>query len=202
MDMILLNFVNKKIKSSKMSKIIETHDNVNLSIDAIIEGTEKTIRIGAGTEIEPGVVLSTKHGGTITLGKNCVIRRGAMLLTYVGNIVLGDYCGINLYTILYGHGGLLIGDYVQLAAHCVVIPANHGYDSLDIPIWKQPLSKKGITVEFDVWIGANVSILDGVKIGKGAVVGAGSVITKDVLPFTINAGNPSKMLKSRLDRTP
>jgi acetyltransferase-like isoleucine patch superfamily enzyme len=198
----LLNFINQKLKSTRISKIIESWDNINVSKDAIIEGNEKTIKIGSGTEIEAGVVLSSKYGGTITIGKNCIIRKGAMLLTYGGNIILGNYCGVNIYTILYGHGGLLVGDYVQFAAHCVAIPANHEFSSLDIPIWKQPLSKKGIIIENDVWVGANVSILDGVKIGKGAVIGAGSVITKDILSFTINAGNPSKILKSRLDETP
>ena len=93
---------------------------------AVIEGDKGTIQIGYGTEIEPGTVLSTRYGGSITIGKECIIRRGAMILSYGGNIILGDHCGVNIYSILYGHGGLIVGDYVQFATHCVVIPANHG----------------------------------------------------------------------------
>jgi acetyltransferase-like isoleucine patch superfamily enzyme len=196
----LFNTILTKMGSFFISKANKTWDNVKISKDAVIEGKKGTINIGIGTEIEAGTILSSKYGGSITIGKNCFIRRGAMLLTYGGNIVLGDYCGVNIYSVLYGHGGLLVGDYVQFAAHCVVIPANHGFDSLDMPIWKQPLSKKGISIENDVWVGANVSILDGVQIGQGAVIGAGSVVTKNISPYSVNIGNPAKTIKFRADR--
>jgi len=177
----------------------DSFKNITISRSAVLEDKYGTINIGEGSEIEDGVILSTKHGGSITVGKNCIIRRGAMLLTYGGNIALGDYCGVNIYSILYGHGGLVIGDYVQIAAHSVVIPANHGFSSLDIPIWKQPLSKKGIQIENDVWVGANVTILDGVKIGRGAVIGAGSVVTKSIMSFAVVTGNPAEVIKIRTD---
>ena len=165
--------------------------------EAIIEGDPAQISLGPGTVIEPGAVLSTRYGGSIKLGQECVLRRGATIMTYGGDITLGNHSGINPYSILYGHGGLKIGDYVRFAAHCVVIPANHGFESLDIPIWQQPLSKKGIEIGNDVWIGANVCILDGVKIGNGAVIGASSVVSKDIDPYTINVGNPIQCIKSR-----
>jgi len=175
------------------------YPNVTISKGAVIEGSKGTITIGAGTELESGSVLSTKYGGSITIGENCYIRRGAIIMSYGGNILLGNYCGVNNYTILYGHGGLLVGDYVQFAAHCVVIPANHGICSLDIPIWKQPLTKKGISIENDVWIGAHSSILDGVHIGRGAVIGSGSVVTKNIASFSVNVGNPATQIRSRIN---
>ncbi|MCK7515996.1 MAG: acyltransferase [Desulfobacterales bacterium] len=77
---------------------------------------------------------------------------------------------IQYYT---GDGGLTIGNNVRIAAHTVIIPANHVFDDVNIPIRKQGLSKKGIVIEDDVWIGSGVKILDGVVIGKGCVIGAG-----------------------------
>jgi len=195
--MILLTSILNRLQSIRMLKKNNLWKNEKISRGAIIEGDTSNIIIGEGTEIESNAVLSTRYGGTIVIGKNCMIRRGAMLLSYGGNILLGDYCGVNVYTILYGHGGLTVGDYVQFAAHCVIIPANHGFNSLDAPIWKQPLSKKGILIENDVWVGANVSILDGVHIGHGAVIGAGSVVTDNIQPLTVNIGIPTKIIKIR-----
>lgn len=63
----------------------------------------------------------------------------------------------------------------------------------------QGISKKGIEIDEDVWTGAGVRVLDGVHIGRGAVVGAGSVVTKDIPPFTVNVGNPAKTIRRRGD---
>lgn len=165
--------------------------------EVIIEGDKRSLSLGKGTIIEPGVRLSTKHGGQINIGENCVVRRGAILSAHGGDITIGDHCGVNPYTILYGHGGLSVGNYVWFAAHCVVIPASHTYGRLDLPIYEQPLTKRGIVIEDDVWIGANVTILDGVSIGRGAVIGAGAVVTREVVPFSINVGVPARMIGLR-----
>jgi len=165
---------------------------------AIIEGDPKRITIGAGTIIMAGAILSVKYGGSIVLGEKCIIWRGAMLDTWGGNIVLGDNCGVNPYTILYGHGGLTIGNDVMIAAHSVVIPANHGMCA-GASMREQAMTKKGIIIGDDVWIGANVTVLDGVRIGDGAVIGAGSVVTRDVMPYSVNVGSPAKMIRMRKD---
>lgn len=175
------------------------HTNVGWEKGVIVEGDTSLISLGEGTVIEPGAVLSTKHGGSISLGRECVVSRGAMIMTYGGDITIGDNSGVGPYTILYGHGGLKIGNYVRFAAHSVVIPANHRFDALDQPIYKQPLSKKGIIIGNDVWVGANVCVLDGVRIGDGVVIGAGSVVTKDITPFNIVSGNSAHTVKSRKD---
>jgi acetyltransferase-like isoleucine patch superfamily enzyme len=163
----------------------------------IIEGNPRNIVIGKDTTIEPGVVLSTKYGGRISLGHSCCIRRNGMIMTHGGDISLGNYCSVNPFTILYGHGGLKVGNYVRFAANSVVIPGNHTFARTDIPIHSQPLKKKGIKIGNDVWIGAGACILDGVLIGDGVVVGAGSVVTKDLESFSVNVGIPASKLKMR-----
>jgi len=122
-----------------------------------------------------------------------------MLLTYGGYIEIGDYCNINPFAILYGHGGLKIGNNVLIAAHTVIIPANHTFNDKNQLIRSQGDTKKGIIIEDDVWIGSGCQILDGITIGKGAIIGAGSVVTKDVEPYSVVAGVPSKLIKRRGD---
>ena len=72
-----------------------------------------------------------------------------MILSYGGHIEIGDQTSVNPYTVLYGHGGLVIGRKVRIAAHCVVIPANHGI-ALGAAITDQPETKLGITIGDDV----------------------------------------------------
>ncbi len=155
------------------------------------------IRFGAGCKISLKASIKTNLGGTILIGKNCEISEYALFKTYGGEIVIGDDCSINPFCVIYGHGKLRIGNKVRIAAHTVIIPANHSFEDLEIPIMDQAESRKGITIEDDVWIGTGVRILDGVHIGKGAVVAAGSVVTKAVPDYAVVGGVPAKIIKTR-----
>jgi acetyltransferase-like isoleucine patch superfamily enzyme len=99
-------------------------------------------------------------------------------------------------------GGLRIGNDVRIAAHCVVIPANHIYEDPDRPICRQGLTKSGIVIGDDVWIGTNVTILDGTNIGKGAVIAAGAVVRGNLDPMTVYAGVPAHCIKTRKRSVP
>jgi acetyltransferase-like isoleucine patch superfamily enzyme len=120
-----------------------------------------------------------------------------MILPSRGSVHIGSQSTLNPYSILYGHGGLDIGDGVRIAAHTVVIPANHKFRSRQSPIWKQGLSKEGVQIKDDVWIGANCTILDGVTIGEGSIVAAGAVVTNSVPSYTVVAGVPAEQIASR-----
>ena len=120
-----------------------------------------------------------------------------MLLSYGGKIELGNDVTVNPYSILYGHGGLKIGNGVRIAAHCVLIPSNHNFSDSEMPIFEQGETSKGIVIGNDVWLGAGVRVLDGVQIADGCVVAAGAVLTKSTEAFGIYAGVPAKKISSR-----
>jgi acetyltransferase-like isoleucine patch superfamily enzyme len=148
-----------------------------------------------------GAVLNREHGGAISIGSGTVIHRGAMLLPYGGFIRLGKRCSINPYSVLYGHGGLTIGDHVRIAAHCVIVPANHGIALDGGLIADQPLTKRGVRIGNDVWLGAGVRVLDGAVIGEGCVVAAGAVVRGELEAYGIYAGVPARLVRMRTPTT-
>lgn len=152
----------------------------------------RQVRIATSAKIDP-------QGGKISIQNKTEILHGVLLLGYGGKITIGEKCSINPYTIIYGHGnGTIIGDNVLIAGHCMIIPNNHVFVDNVKPINTQGSTSKGITIEDDVWLGHGCSVLDGVKIGKGSIIGSGSVVNKDIPPFSIAAGVPVKVISSRL----
>ena len=117
--------------------------------------------------------------------------------TYVtGDVEMGDDCTVNPYTIV--RGPVTMGTAVRKGAHASLLGFNHSIDP-DRYVFRQPTTSKGITIGDDVWIGSSVTVLDGVHIGSHAVVGAGSVVTKDVDDWAVIAGNPARRLRDRRD---
>ena len=138
------------------------------------------------------------NNATVEIGDGCNILQNVKLLSYGGNIKLGVNVSVNPFCILYGHGGLTIGNNVRIANSSIFIPSNHNFSNIDIPIWQQGETSKGIVLEDDIWIGSNVTVLDGVHIAKGVIVGAGSVVTKNLdREYAIYAGVPAKFIKFR-----
>ncbi len=169
----------------------------SISPRAELSGRLRGIHVGERSQIARHAVLTCDGTASIRIGAHCEIHPFARLLTYGGDIRLGDYCSVNPYTILYGHGGLTIGSRVRIAAHVVIIPANHGIDDLDRPMMDQPVINAPVRVGDDVWIGAGARILAGVTIASGAVIGAGAVVTRDVPPNGVVGGVPAKLLYTR-----
>ena len=137
----------------------------------------------------------------IKKGKNCRISDKASLKDENGKgaIIIGDECSLNEFCFLgVGDGGnLVMGSYVRIGAGTCISTLIYNHDRTDIPMYAQGVTNKDVTIEEDVWIGMNATILPGVKIGKGAIIGAGSVVTKDVEPYSVMAGNPAKLLRKR-----
>jgi acetyltransferase-like isoleucine patch superfamily enzyme len=115
--------------------------------------------------------------------------------TYVtGDVEMGDDCTVNPYTIV--RGPVTMGAAVRVGAHASLLGFNHSIEP-DRYVFQQPTTSKGITIGDDVWIGSSVTVLDGVHIGSHAVIGAGSVVTKDVAEWAVVAGNPARLLRDR-----
>lgn len=155
--------------------------------------------IGDDTLIDEHVFFDIKSAAaTIRLGARTQIMHGATFETgYEGHITVGEGCFIGAYAILNGFGGIEIGDNALIAGHCHIVAGDHGYDDLSIPMGHQPITGKGIVLEDDVWLGAGAKILDGVRIGQGSIVSAGSVVIRDVAPYSIVGGIPARLLKMR-----
>jgi acetyltransferase-like isoleucine patch superfamily enzyme len=158
----------------------------------------KQMAIGEGSRIGAHcTIVADQPSSFVKIGARCLIGPFAILMTYGGTIHIGNDCSVNPFCVLYGHGGLKIGNGVRIASGAVIIPANHNYSDPDVPIHRQGVSAVGITIEDDVWVGANVTLLDGVRVGTGSIIAAGAVLTCDVEPFTIVGGVPARLIKRR-----
>lgn len=157
-----------------------------------------SIKIGDNNFFQSSSKISLIFGGKISIGNNNEFLNGVLLMTYGGIITIGDHCSINPYTIIYGHGkGTKIGNNVLIAAHTVIIPANHIFENSKKLIREQNTKSSGIEIQDDVWIGAGCKILDGVIIGHGSIIAAGSVVNKNIPPYSIYGGVPAKFIKKR-----
>jgi virginiamycin A acetyltransferase len=116
-----------------------------------------------------------------------------------GDIIIGESSQINSGTVIYSGNGVTIGKGVLIAANCTLAPTNHAYARRDLAIRQQRFqqSRGGITIEDDVWIGANCVLLDGAFIRQGVVVGAGSVVRGELAAYGVYAGNPIAFLRQR-----
>ena len=153
------------------------------------------------TSIHPSVEVNadTRFGsdGEIILEEGCRVRKYAVIAPSGGRVHVGKDSFLNVFTTLIGHGGIDIGQNVLIGPHSTVVAANHTYADKDVTIDAQEISKEGVEIHDDVWIGANCTILDGVTVGEGSVVAAGSVVTKSVPEYTVVAGVPAAQIDTR-----
>lgn len=144
--------------------------------NSFFQNTYKAIAIGANTRLGRQTRLDTGFGGRIHIGSGTLID---------------DHCFIT------AQSSIEIGTNVLMAAYCFVTDFNHTFSDTDSPINKQGYVRKPVKIGNNVWIGAHSIILPGVNIGDGAVIGAGSVVTHSVKPFTVVAGNPARLIRNR-----
>ncbi len=145
------------------------------------------------------VIYQAKNGGAVKIGKGSKIHLDTIIETgYGGSLIIGSdthiqpRCQFSAYM-----GSIKIGSGVQIAPYCAFYPYNHGLTP-NKPIKGQPLKSKGdIIVDDDAWLGVGVIVMDNVRIGKGTVVGAGSVVTQDIPDEAIAAGTPERILRKR-----
>lgn len=157
----------------------------------------RTVTLGDYVTIDAlsreGVIL----GDNVSIGAFTIIETTGILqrlgkgFSIGPNSNLGDYCFVG------AAGGVRIGENVLIGQRVSFHSENHVFARTDLPIKAQGTTQKGITVEDDCWLGSGVIILDGVTVYQGAVVAAGSVVTKDAPPYTVVGGVPAEVIRSR-----
>jgi len=154
-------------------------------------GLSKKIYIERGCEFVG--IKSMTFSKKIAIGKNSFFSAngGTIVVDYSSSFNMNVHINADI------GGKIEIGKYCLIGPNVLVRTANHIYDDISIPIFKQGHSYKDITIGDDVWLGAKAIILAGVKIGSGAIVGAGSVVSKDVPENAVVVGNPAKVIKLR-----
>jgi acetyltransferase-like isoleucine patch superfamily enzyme len=156
------------------------------------------ISFGNTCIIRKGAILDGKsevceYG--IALGDNIEICEYAYLNSVLGKIELQSNVFIGPFCLIYGQGGVFIGENTLISGHTTIVASNHSFYGRNLPVKSQVCSMKGIYIGKNVWIGANCCILDGVSIGDNAVIGAGSVVTRSMPQSSIAVGNPCKVIR-------
>ncbi|HRY82205.1 MAG TPA: acyltransferase [Candidatus Moranbacteria bacterium] len=156
---------------------------------------------------EAEIINNLKDKNKIVIGSNSHIRGQILTFGHGGNIEIGDYCYVGRNTYIWSGLNIKIGNRVLISHNCNIFDNDtHPLDAekrhvqfKNIINQGQPkninLNDKAVVIKNDVLIGANAIVLKGVTIGEGAVVAAGSVVAKDVEPYTVVAGNPAKFIK-------
>ena len=132
--------------------------------------------------------LAQSCGENVAIFPNCFILHPEKL-------AIGDNVSIQPMCYIDAAGGIRIGNDISIAHGVTIMSSTHRYDRTDLPIRNQGIEFAETEIQDNAWIGAKATILYGKRIGKGAVVGANSVVTKDIAPFTVNAGVPARFIK-------
>lgn len=157
----------------------------------------ETVSLEENCFIAPDAAIFAEPNRSISIGSGSAIASNCFLH---GPIALGSDVFINHSCSLDGGSvGIVIGSDSRIAHHCSIFAFNHGMRS-NRPIRKQTTSSRGIHIGRDVWIGARSCITDGVNIGDHAVVGMGSVVTRNIPDWAIFAGNPARQIGDRREK--
>lgn len=133
----------------------------------------------------------------LRIGDRFVVREDVYLSATDGEISIGNDCFVGPQVVMYGNGGVYIGNKVLIAAHVCIASVNHRYADISVPIADQGLECAPIHIRDGAWIGANATIVPGVEIGEGAVIGAGSVVHRSVPAYSVAVGSPLRILACR-----
>lgn len=142
-------------------------------------------------------LLTNVEHGRIILRERVSIDRGVDMKSIGGCIEIGKGSYIGPYVCLAGAGNIKIGADCLIASHTGIYANNHLFSDLSQSIMAQGTTTEGIVIEDDCWLGTGVKVLDGVTIGRGSVIGAGAVVTKDIPPYSVAVGVPAKVISHR-----
>ncbi|MBK7853121.1 MAG: acyltransferase [Bacteroidetes bacterium] len=159
--------------------------------------------IGQFVKIGDHTTLNATGKGRLVIGKNSGIGAFSRVIISTSfnnlgsHIHLGENVGIGEFAYLGGGGGLEIGDDCIVGQYFSCHPENHNYDNPELLIREQGVTRKGIVIGKNCWIGSKVTILDGVTIGDNCVIAAGAVVNRDMPANSVIAGVPARVIKTR-----
>lgn len=155
--------------------------------------------IGPGCDIFPG--FEPARRGSIILGDACELTKNVVLHPYGGSIRVAARVHFGPGVVVYGHGGVEIGEDTLIAMHCNILSSEHTIPPMTRRICWEADIRKSTRIGRDVWIGAGATVLAGVTIGDGCIIGAGSVVTSDIPTGWIAVGAPARPIRRRADTT-
>lgn len=165
-----------------------------------------SVEVGDGSHLQRRVTLrairgdSEKAPSRIAIGAGSTVKHDAMIFAKSATIVLGRRCGVGRYTEISAQDSqVTIGDDVRIAGHVWIGTSNHVFADPDRSIATQGAVQLPVFIEDDVWIGEKATVLPGVTIGRGSVVAAGAVVTRDVPPYSVVGGVPARLIKRRAE---
>jgi acetyltransferase-like isoleucine patch superfamily enzyme len=148
--------------------------------------------VGDACYLAPSASITGKPGSSLKLGDHCFVAANSYV---TDDVRLGHHCTLNPFVTL--RGKIRGGDGIRIGAYTCMVGFNHGFADVDVPIFRQPHTSKGIVLGDDIWVGAHVTVLDGVKVGSHSILAAGAVVTKDVPDYAIVGGNPARVIRMR-----
>ena len=173
---------------------------VQFGVDVAIRHPGK-IQVGERTAIDDHVLLCARGVECeegFTIGKDVLLARGSVIQVKHGTLSIGNHVVVGMHSHLIASGDIRVGSNVMTGPMCHIGGSRHGVERNGTPMIDQDTTTRGPTiVEDDVWLGASVCVLDGVRVHAGAVVGSGAVVTKDVPSYAIVAGVPAKVIGTR-----
>lgn len=157
---------------------------------------EDLARCGKGVVFEPGVLVF--HPEHVEIGDGVYVGHCAILKGYHRNqLVVGDGSWIGQACFFHAAGGIEIGKNVGVGPHVKILTSTHAEAGREVPILHAPIETAPVVIRDDADLGIGAILLPGITIGRGAQVGAGAVVTKDVADYAVVAGNPARVLRVR-----
>jgi acetyltransferase-like isoleucine patch superfamily enzyme len=159
------------------------------------------IRIADNVVIDDNCLLDAKGdtNGGIRIGSGVFVGRNSILSCKNGDIAIGDRANIGFNCEVFSASQVTVGADALIAAYCYVIGGDHEYVDIATPVTAQGRRSQGVSIGEGVWLGAGAKILDGVRIGRHAIIGAGAVVRVDVPEYAVAAGRPARILGMRGD---
>lgn len=152
------------------------------------------VKIGKHVHIGDQVSLIVEKGASLHIADHSFIGESCYIKCFGGQIEIGRDVSINSKSFINGCGGVTIGDNTRIGTQSIIIASNHKFDDPDVLV-KDAITKQGVQLGENIWLGARVTVLDGVQIANDTVIGACSLVTKPLTESGVYVGVPAKKIK-------